>query len=214
MWASRNSRCRFPVPAWSEPGIPPRRSPRRRTRLRMRPEAKQRVRLWLKVAWRNWSEAFIPTVTFLMSWQQRKPQPRDNVLKISTCEYWRLVKHWFWHFSPAGQTCGWHSYSSMRLMHSESMPQGFSSVALQLQRGISDKSAVMICTLPIGRFTCWDGYRVCDEVLQLGLSESVIMMLYLNVFVRRRLLVISSVLLELTEFLLCLQFSESFRSLI
>lgn len=29
-------------------------------------------------------------------------------------------------------------------MHSESIPQGFSSVALQLQRGISDKSAVKI----------------------------------------------------------------------
>lgn len=42
----------------------------------------------------------------------------------------------------------------MRLMHSESTPHGLSSVALQLQRGISDRSAVTIWTFPIGRFTC------------------------------------------------------------
>lgn len=51
-------------------------------------------------------------------------------------------------------TCGWHSYSSMRLIHSDSIPHGLSSVALQLQRGISDRSAVKIWTFPIGRFTC------------------------------------------------------------
>lgn len=55
-------------------------------------------------------------------------------------------------------TCGWHSYSSMRLIHSESIPHGLSSVALQLQRGISDRSAVKICTFPIGRFT-WKSQR-------------------------------------------------------
>ena len=129
-------------------------------------------------------------VTFLMSWTQRSPQPRDSVLKISTWLYWRLVNAWLRHRSPAGQTCkfrgsksscrwqqhiynpsikcfwhilwagrrnfctcGWHSYSSMRLMHSESIPHGLSSVALQLQRGISDRSAVKIWTFPIGRFT-------------------------------------------------------------
>lgn len=97
---------------------------------------------------RRWS-----LLTFLISVFVRRPQPLCNVRKISTSGYWRLVKHWFWQRPPAGHTVGWHSYSSMRLMHSESMPQGFSSVALQLQRGISDKSAVKICTLPIGRFT-------------------------------------------------------------
>lgn len=50
-------------------------------------------------------------------------------------------------------TWGWHSYNNMRLMHSESIPHGLSSVALQLQRGISDRSAVKIWTFPIGRFT-------------------------------------------------------------
>lgn len=90
-----------------------------------------------------------------MSDTPRKPQPRESVLKISTVVYWRFVKVWFWHRSPATHTWGWHSYISMRLMHSESMPQGFSSEALQLQRGISERSAVMICTFPIGRFT-WE----------------------------------------------------------
>lgn len=94
-------------------------------------------------------------ITFLMSCTQRSPQPRESVLKISTWQYCRLVKHWFWQRSPAGQTCGWHSYSSMRLMHSESIPQGVSSDALQLQRGISERSAEMISTLPIGLFTYW-----------------------------------------------------------
>lgn len=94
-----------------------------------------------------------PILTFLMSVLVRSPQPRCRVRKISTSGYWRLEKHWFWQRPPAGHTVGWHSYNSMRLMHSESMPQGFSSVALQLQRGISDRSAVKIWTLPMGRFT-------------------------------------------------------------
>lgn len=47
-------------------------------------------------------------------------------------------------------------------MHSESSPQGFSSVGLQLQRGISDRSAVKICTFPTGRFTfnAHEGYEL------------------------------------------------------
>lgn len=93
------------------------------------------------------------STTFLMSDTARRPQPQDSVLYISTGVYWRFVKAWFWHRSPAAHTCGWHSYISMRLMHSESAPHGFSSDALQLQRGISERSAVMICTFPIGRFT-------------------------------------------------------------
>lgn len=39
-------------------------------------------------------------------------------------------------------------------MHSDSIPHGLSSVALQLQRGISARSAVKIWTFPMGRFTC------------------------------------------------------------
>jgi len=45
-------------------------------------------------------------VTFLMSWAQRIPQPRDSVLKISTWLYWRLLNAWLRQRSPAGQTCG------------------------------------------------------------------------------------------------------------
>lgn len=45
-------------------------------------------------------------LTFLMSWAQRRPQPRDSVRKISTWLYWRLVKAWLRQRSPAGQTFG------------------------------------------------------------------------------------------------------------
>ena len=38
---------------------------------------------------------------------------------------------------PAGHTCGWHSYISMRFRHSDSNPHGFSSPGLQLPLGIS-----------------------------------------------------------------------------
>lgn len=43
--------------------------------------------------------------TFLMSWTQRRPHPRESVLKISTWLYWRLVNAWLRQWSPAGQTC-------------------------------------------------------------------------------------------------------------
>lgn len=56
---------------------------------------------------------------------------------------------------PCTQTCGWHSYCSMRLRHWESRLHGCSSVGLQLHRGISDKSATCICTFPTGLLDCW-----------------------------------------------------------
>lgn len=106
-----------------------------------------------KWIWRNTAQIAKQKHTFLMSLLACKPQPRASVRKISTSGYCLLVKHWFWQRPPAGQPAGWHSYSNMRLIHSESRPQGFSSVGLQLQRGISNTSAVKICTLPTGRFT-------------------------------------------------------------
>lgn len=82
------------------------------------------------------------TRTFLMSLLATKPQPLPSVLMIFVSGYWRFVKHWFWQRSPAGHTWGWHSYISIRLRHSESKPQGFSSEGLQLHLGISEISAV------------------------------------------------------------------------
>lgn len=86
--------------------------------------------------------------TFLMSRLATRPQPLPSVLTILVSGYWRLVKHWFWQDSPAGQTCGWHSNMSMRFRHCESEPHGFSSVGLQLHLGISEMSAVWTCTFP------------------------------------------------------------------
>lgn len=131
------------------------------------------------------------------------------------------MKAWFWQRSPAAHTWGWHSYISIRLMHSESMPHGFSSDALQLQRGISDRSAVMICTFPTGRFTwetetggwCfhrtsqWTALFVRLENHRWACGD----MWYPNVPVRRRLLVILSVLLKLLHLLFCLQLFETLR---
>lgn len=149
-----------------------------------------------------------------MSDTLRKPHPRDSVLNISTSVYWRLLKHWFWQCSPAGHTWGWHSYISMRLIHSESMPHGLSSVALQLQRGISDRSAVIICTFPIGRFT-WKSMDVgrwqheIKEPTTVQTKHKQATPSYLNVFVRRRLFVVLSVFLELSHLLFCQEFPES-----
>lgn len=80
--------------------------------------------------------------TFLMSRLATRPHPLPSVLMILVSGYWRLVKHWFWQNSPAGHTCGWHSNISILFRHSESKPQGFSSVGLQLHLGISEISAV------------------------------------------------------------------------
>lgn len=82
------------------------------------------------------------THTFLMSRLATRPHPLPSVLMILVSGYWRLVKHWFWQYSPAGHTCGWHSNISILFKHSESKPQGFSSVGLQLHFGISEISAV------------------------------------------------------------------------
>lgn len=87
--------------------------------------------------------------TFLMLLLVLRPQPLRSVLMISASGYSLFVKHWFWHRSPAGHTCGWHSYCSILFRHSDSRPHGFSSAGLQLQRGISDRSATWICTFPI-----------------------------------------------------------------
>lgn len=80
--------------------------------------------------------------TFFMSLVAIRPHPLPSVLMILVSGYRRLVKLWFWHRSPAGHTCGWHSYISIRFRHSESSPQGLSLVGLQLHLGISDISAV------------------------------------------------------------------------
>lgn len=87
--------------------------------------------------------------TFLMLLLVLRPQPLRSVLMISASGYSLFVKHWFWQRSPAGHTCGWHSYCNILFRHSDSKPQGFSSAGLQLQRGISDRSATWICTFPI-----------------------------------------------------------------
>lgn len=74
---------------------------------------------------------------------------------ISASGYSLFVKHWFWQRSPAGHTCGWHSYCDILFRHSDSRPHGFSSPGLQLQRGISDRSATWICTFPM-TLLAWD----------------------------------------------------------
>lgn len=99
----------------------------------MRADAQVTLRSWL---------------TLRMSLLATRPQPLPSVLMILVSGYWRLLKHWFWQDSPAGHTCGWHSNISIRFRHSESMPQGLSSVGLQLHLGISEMSAVWICTFP------------------------------------------------------------------
>ncbi len=92
----------------------------------------------------------VVTHTFLISTRLRSPQPLLSVLVTTASGYSRLWKRWLLHFSPTGHTLGWHSYISMRLRHSVSEPHGKSESGLHSQRWISDKSALLMCTLPIG----------------------------------------------------------------
>lgn len=94
-------------------------------------------------------------ITFLILLLVLRPHPLRSVLMISASGYSLFVKHWFWQRSPAGHTCGWHSYCDILFRHSDSRPHGFSSPGLQLQRGISDRSATWICTFPM-TLLAWD----------------------------------------------------------
>lgn len=96
----------------------------------------------------SYSELGLHHITFLMLLMVLRPQPLRSVLMTSASGYSLFVKHWFWQRTPAGHTCGWHSYCDILFRHSDSKPQGFSSAGLQLQRGISDRSATWIGTFP------------------------------------------------------------------
>lgn len=90
-------------------------------------------------------------------------------------------------------------------MHSDSIPHGLSSVALQLQRGISARSAVKIWTFPMGRFTCEGAAgkvnlspRRSNHPTSFGGQKK----MDLDVFIGRRLPVVLFVLLQLAKLLL------------
>ena len=100
-----------------------------------------------------------PKLTFLMSTSASSPQPRSAVLNGASAGYCRFWKRWFWHFSPAGHTCGWHSIIRIRLRQSLSGPHGFSMVGLQSQGWHCEMSNTGIWTLPTGLLT-WSGGKM------------------------------------------------------
>lgn len=163
------------------------------------------------------------TLTFLRAWLVLRPHPRPSVFITSVSAYRRLVKHWFSHLSPAGQTwrrqqqqdygfsswfsngfivwvnsktsaqtCGWHSYCSMRFRHWESTLQGCSSVGLQLHLVISDKSATCICTFPTGLLDWHNKWHPHNKVRHQGLNYRLLILSktfkghHLDEFVGRR----------------------------
>ena len=81
-----------------------------------------------------------------------RPHPRPSVLYGCCGGYSLFVKNWFWQFSPAGHSAGWHSYIIIELRHSESRPHGLSWSGLHSHRGSSDRSAFLMVTLPKGMF--------------------------------------------------------------
>lgn len=84
----------------------------------------------------------------------RSPQPLFPVKKGSMSGSSRRWKDWLRHRSPAGHTCGWHSYIRIRFKQSEPSPQGCSTEGSHWQRGSSSKLVRKISTPAIGTCNC------------------------------------------------------------
>lgn len=172
--ACRSYRCRSPERVWSSTCTPPHRWPLPHTRSQTDPEGEKHFSAG------STSRQLRPTVTgccvftFLMSWTQRRPHPRESVLKISTWLYWRLVNAWLRQRSPAGQTCRLErleSVSGASKYSGRSVMEGFPylGVAFIQQHAVDalglHPTGALICCFAV---TAWDLWQVGRKDLNLS----------------------------------------------